>query len=127
MIMALEIFIRYLQVFAVGGLICMFGQVLINLTKMTSARILVTFLLLGIVLEAFGLYDAIAGFGMAGAKIPICGFGSSLAKGVMRAVIEDDIMGAFSGGMKSVSIGLTAAIFFSFVYAMIFKPHSKKV
>ena len=125
--MALEIFLRYLQVFAVGGGICMLGQILINTTKMTSARILVIFLLLGVVLEAFGLFDALADFGMAGVKIPICGFGSSLVKGVITAVMEDDIMGAFAGGMKSVSVGITAAIFFSFIYALIFSPHSKKV
>lgn len=116
----------YLKVFLVGGIICTIGQILIIKTKMTSARILVTFLVAGVFLEGFDLYDPIVEFGKAGATVPIVGFGRSLAKGVIRAVSSDGILGVFTGGLSAVAGGLTAAIAFSFIFALIFNSKTKK-
>ncbi|MEG1394687.1 MAG: SpoVA/SpoVAEb family sporulation membrane protein [Clostridia bacterium] len=116
---------QYARVFLVGGAVCMIGQLLMNKTKMTSARILVTFLLLGVVLEAVGVFEYIEKWGMAGITIPITGFGSSLAKGAIKGA-EVGLLQATTYGMVAVAGGLTAAIFFGFVIAMIFKSHSKK-
>ncbi len=121
----MEIFLRYLQVFAVGGLICMIGQVLLNLTKMTPARILVTFLLAGVVLETVGLFQYIKEFGGAGATIPICGFGSTLAKGAMEGARMDGLLGAFTGGVTAAAAGLAAAIIIGFIIALIFNSRNK--
>ena len=121
----MEIFLRYLQVFAVGGLICMIGQVLLNLTKMTPARILVTFLLAGVVLETVGLFQYIKEFGGAGATIPICGFGSTLAKGAMEGSRMDGLLGAFTGGVTAAAAGLAAAIIIGFIIALIFNSRNK--
>ena len=115
----MEIFLTYLKVFAVGGFVCMLGQVLINTTKMTSARILVTFLMLGVVLEVTGAFDYIEEFAQAGITVPITGFGSNLAKGAIKGVKEEGILGAVKGGMSAVSSGLSAAIFFGFIFGLI--------
>ena len=117
--------ITYLKVFVVGGAVCLIGQLLINLTKMTSAKILVTFLLLGVVLEALGLFDPIREFARAGITIPITGFGSTLAKGAIEGVEERGIVGALTGGMQSASAGLSAAIFFGFIVSLIFRARTK--
>lgn len=122
----MEIFLKYLQVFITGGVICFLGQLLINKTNMTTARILVIFLLLGVVLEISGLFKYIEQFGKAGATVPIMGFGSSLAKGALEGVKEDGILGAIGGGMSGVSVGLSSAIFFGFIFAMIFKSKTKE-
>lgn len=122
----MAIFLRYLQVFVTGGIICLIGQLLINKTNMTSARILVIFLVLGVVLEISGLFKYIEEFGKAGATVPIMGFGSSLAKGALEGVKKDGILGAISGGMSAVSGGLSASIFFGFIFAMIFKSKTKE-
>ena len=122
----MEIFLTYLKVFAVGGFVCMLGQVLINTTKMTSARILVTFLMLGVLLEVTGAFGFIEEFGKAGITVPITGFGSSLAKGAIKGVKEAGILGAVKGGMTAVSGGLSAAIFFGFIFALIFKSKTKE-
>ena len=121
----MDILLRYLQVFAVGGVICMIGQVLLNLTKMTPARILVTFLLSGVVLETFGIFKYIKEFGGAGATVPICGFGSTLAKGAMEAARMDGVLGAFTGGMTAAAAGLSAAIIIGFLIALIFNSKNK--
>ncbi|MGN1208395.1 MAG: stage V sporulation protein AE [Christensenellales bacterium] len=118
--------LTYLQVFLVGGFICLLAQILILKTKMTSARILVLFLVIGVVLEAFDLYDPIVEFGKAGATVPIVGFGRTLAKGVINAVTSNGIMGIFTGGLASTATGIGAAVFFSFVFALIFNSHTKK-
>ena len=118
----MEIFLTYLKVFAVGGFVCMLGQVLINTTKMTSARILVTFLMLGVVLEVTGAFDYIEEFAHAGITVLITGFGSNLAKGAIKGVKEEGIL----GGMSAVSSGLSAAIFFGFIFALIFKAKTKE-
>lgn len=119
------ILLMYLKVFAVGGFVCFIGQILINLTKMTSAKILVTFLLLGVLLEAVGLFDAIKDFAGAGITIPITGFGSTLAKGAIEDVKEQGLIGVFTGGIKAGAAGLAAAIFFGFINSLIFKARTK--
>jgi len=117
--------LTYLKVFAVGGAVCLIGQLLINLTKMTSAKILVTYLLLGVLLEALGIFDPIKEFGKAGITIPITGFGSTLAKGAIEGVKKEGLLGALTGGMKAASAGLSAAIFFGFCISLIFKAKTK--
>lgn len=121
----MDVFLRYLAVFAVGGLICMIGQVLLNLTKMTPARILSSFLLLGVILETFGLFQPIKEFANAGITIPICGFGSTLAKGAMESARQTGLLGAFTGGVTAGAAGLSAAIIIGFVIALIFKSRNK--
>ncbi len=125
--MALEFFLSYLKTFAVGGLICVIGQILINKTEMSSARILVSFLLAGLVLEIAGAFSFMEEFAGAGVTVPIMGFGSTLAKGALKGVKEGGILGALQGGMSAVSAGLTAVIFFGFIFALIFKSKSKKI
>ena len=121
----MEIFLDYLKVFFVGGTVCFIGQILINTTKMTSARILVMFLSLGVLLQATGVYKIIENFGGAGISVPIIGFGAGIAKGAMEGA-KTGILEAIAGGLASVSPGLTAAIFFGFVFALIFKSQTKK-
>ena len=117
--------LTYVKVFAVGGAVCALGQLLINLTKMTSAKILVTYLLLGVFLEAIGVFDAIKSFANAGITIPITGFGSTLAKGAIEGVEKEGLLGALTGGMKAAAAGLSSAIFFGFLISLIFKAKTK--
>ena len=123
----MEIFLTYLKVFAAGGALCALGQLLINKTKMSSARILVTFMLLGLVLEVAGAFAYMKEFASAGVTIPITGFGSSLAKGAMQGAKEGGLLGAVSGGLRAAAPGVSAVILFGFVFALVFRPHSKKV
>lgn len=104
----------------------MIGQVLIIRTKITSARILVTFVLVGVVLEAFGLFEPISNFAKAGINVPITGFGASLARGAIGGVKARGIIGAFTGGLEAVAGGIAAAVGFGFLFALIFKAHTKK-
>ena len=104
---------------------CLIGQLLINLTKMTSAKILVTFLLLGVVLEAVGIFDPIKEFARAGITIPITGFGSTLAKGAIEGVKEEGLIGALTGGMRAAAAGFSAAIVFGFLVSLVFKARTK--
>lgn len=106
----MEMFLTYLKVFAVGGLICMLGQILIIKTKITSSRILVLFVCIGAVLEAVGLYEPIANFAKAGATVPITGFGRSLAKGAIQGVKEMGFLGAFAGGLTATAAGITLSL-----------------
>lgn len=122
----MDIFLTYLYVFLVGGFVCLLGQILIIKTKITSARILVIFLLLGVVLQAVGIYEPISEFAKAGINVPIIGFGASLVKGVVGAVSAKGFLGIFSGGLEAVSSGIAAAVGFAFLFALIFKPHTKK-
>ena len=115
----------YLWVFLIGGFICMLGQMLIIYTNITSARILVLFELLGVVLQAFGIYDPISSFAKAGINVPIIGFGASLAKGVMGAVKSKGLIGAFTGGLEATAGGIAAAVVFAFIFALIFKSKTK--
>lgn len=114
----------YLKAFLVGGLICMIAQILINTTKLTSGRILVVFMLSGLVLQSFGLYKYLIDFAGAGATVPISGFGYLLAEGAINGA-KSGLLGAITGGLKSAAPGITAAITFSFIVALIFKPKSK--
>lgn len=116
----------YLWVFLIGGLICMIGEVLIITTNITSARILVTFELLGVFLQAVGLFDSISAFAKAGINVPIVGFGASLAKGAIGAVKTYGLLGVFTGGLAATAGGIAAAVVFAFVFALIFKSHTKK-
>ena len=121
----MDIFLTYLKVFAVGGGICVIGQILINLTKITPARILVIFLLLGVFLEAIGVFKYIKEFAQAGITIPITGFGSNLAKGAIEGAKENGLFGAITGGIKAAAAGISSAIFIGFIVGLIAKPHSK--
>lgn len=116
---------EYVKAFLVGGALCAIGQVLIDYTKLTPARILVTFVVSGVVLSALGLYGPLVDFAGAGATVPLTGFGYSLAEGVRKAVIEDGLLGAITGGLTATAAGITAAIFFGLLIALIFKPKSK--
>lgn len=117
--------LEYLQVFVTGGVICLLGQILINTTKMTSSRILVIFLMLGVVLETFGVYGFIEDFGKAGATVPIMGFGSGLAKGAIEGAKADGILGAVTGGMEALAGGISAVIVFAFAVGLISKSKTK--
>ncbi len=117
---------NYIVVFIVGGLICMAGQILIIATKITTARILVLFEMIGVFLAAVGIFEPISDFAKAGVNVPIVGFGASLANGVIKAVNEQGFLGVFSGGLARVSAGLAAAIGFGFLFGMIFKARTKK-
>ena len=116
----------YLWVFLIGGLVCAIGELLIIKTNITSARILVTFVLVGVVLEAFELFDPISEFARAGINVPIVGFGASLAKGAIGAVKARGIVGAFTGGLEATAAGIAAAVGFAFIFALIFHSRTKK-
>lgn len=122
----MDFFLTYLYVFLVGGFICMLGQVLVIRTQMTTARILVTFVVLGVILEAVGVYDYIYNFAKSGISVPIVGFGASLAKGAISAVRSRGILGIFTGGLEATAGGIAAAVVFAFIFALIFKPKTKK-
>ena len=118
-------FLSYLWVFLIGGAICSIGELLIITTKMTSSRILVTFVLIGVLLEAFGIFSPIASFAKAGITIPIIGFGASLAKGAIGAVKATGLIGAFTGGLQATAGGIAAAVGFAFLFGLVFKARSK--
>ena len=119
------ILLMFVKAFAVGGAICTIAQIVINKTKLTAGRILVIFMLSGVVLEALGLYDYIVQFAGAGATVPISGFGYILARGGIRGA-EKGLFYALTGPLAAASAGVTAAVIFSFVFALIFRPKSKK-
>lgn len=116
----------YLKVFLVGGLICMLGQILIIKTNITSARILVLFVTIGAILEALGLYDPIVEFAGAGATVPITGFGRSLAKGAIDAVKQQGLLGVFTGGLTATAGGIAAAVIFAYIFSLLFSSKTKK-
>ena len=118
--------IMYLKVFAVGGFICLLGQILIITTKITSARILVSFLLIGAFLEIIGVYQKIYEFAGSGISIPIVGFGASLARGAINAGQTDGLIGVLTGGLSATAGGLAAAIFAGFLVGLIFSSKTKK-
>ena len=115
----------YLKAFLLGGVLCVIGQILIDKTKLTPARILVLYVVAGVLLGALGLYQPLVDWGGAGATVPLTGFGNTLAKGVKEAVREDGILGAVTGGLKATAGGITAAVFFGLLAALIFKPKDK--
>ncbi|MDO5388891.1 MAG: stage V sporulation protein AE [Clostridia bacterium] len=115
----------YVKAFCVGGLICVLGQILIDKTKLTSARILVLFVVSGCVLGGLGWYQKLVEFAGAGASVPLFGFGNTLARGVMREVDKAGFLGVITGGLKAASGGITAAIVSAFVMACFFNPKEK--
>ena len=121
----MDTFFEYLKAFAAGGLLCVIGQILIDKTKLTPARILTTYVVAGVVISAFGLYQPFADWAGAGASIPLTGFGHNLANGVRKAVDEKGLLGAFTGGLEASAGGITAAVVFGLVFALISKPGTK--
>ena len=115
----------YLKAFLVGGLLCALGQILIDKTKLTPARILVSYVVLGVFLGAIGVYQPLIEFAGAGASVPLTGFGSLLAKGVREAIQEDGFLGIFTGGLKASAGGITAAITAGLLSSLIFKAKDK--
>ena len=115
----------YLNAFLVGGLICVIGQILIDKTKLTPARILVAFVVLGVILTAVGLYEPLINFAGAGAAVPLSGFGYVMAEGVKRAVAENGLLGALSGGLTASAAGISAAILFAIIMALFAKSSAK--
>ena len=116
---------EYIKAFVVGGMICVIGQILIDKTMLTPARILVSFVVAGVVLHLLGVYKPLVEFAGAGASVPLTGFGYNLAKGVEKAVTEKGFMGIFTGGFTAGAGGLCAAVVFSYFAALIFKPRPK--
>lgn len=115
----------YIKAFLVGGALCLIGQVLIDRTKLTPARILTAYVVAGVILGAIGIYEPFAKWAGAGATVPLFGFGNTLAKGVRTAVGESGLLGAFTGGFTSAAGGICAAVFFGFIVAVCFKAHDK--
>lgn len=120
-----EIIITFIKVFAVGGAICTIAQLLINYTKITAGKILVLFLLSGVILQAVGLYGYLVDFAGAGATVPISGFGYLLANGAMEGA-KKSLFDAITGGITAAGMGITAAIVFGYTFAVLFKSRSKK-
>jgi stage V sporulation protein AE len=116
----------YIKAFIVGGIICVVGQILMDKTKLTPARVLVIFVTLGVILQGMGIYQKLVDIGGAGATIPLPGFGYSLAKGAIKGVKESGIIGAFTGGVTATAGGITGAIVFGYMMAILFNPRSKR-
>ena len=121
----MEILINCLKAFLTGGFICLIGQVLIDYTKLTPARILVSYVVSGVFLTAIGVYEPIVQFAGAGATVPLTGFGYSLANGVKEAVAQYGLIGALAGGLTATAAGITAAVGFGFLMALLFRPGDK--
>ncbi len=119
-------FMEYIWAFIIGGLFCVIAQVLIDKTKLTPARILVSYVVAGVVLTAVGLYEPLVKFAGGGATTPLTGFGYVIARGVKKAVESKGLLGALTGGITAASAGITAALFFSLIAALIFKSKPKK-
>lgn len=115
----------YIKAFLVGGFLCMIGQILIDKTKLTPARILVSYVVIGVILGGTGIYEKIVEFGGAGATVPLTGFGYNIAKGVKEAVRQDGLMGALTGGLKATAGGITAAILAGLIASILFKAKDK--
>lgn len=115
----------FLKAFAVGGLICVIGQLLIDLTKLTPAKILVMFVCIGVVLGGVGIYQQLIDFAGAGATVPLTGFGAALAKGVKEAIQKDGFLGVVSGGLQACAVGVTTAMLSGLAVALVCKPKDK--
>ena len=122
----MDILLTYLKCFVVGGLLCVVGQLLIDYTKLTPARILTLFVVAGVVLGALGLYQPLVDWAGAGAAVPLTGFGNTLAKGVKNAVGESGLLGAFTGGLSASAGGVSAAVIFGLLTALLSRPKDKK-
>ena len=116
----------YLNAFLCGGILCAIGQILIDKTKLTPARILTGYVVAGVILSALGVYQPLADWGGAGATVPLTGFGHALAKGVTKAVTEKGWLGILTGGLTATAGGITAAVVFGVIMALIFKPGEKR-
>ena len=116
---------EYVKAFAVGGGLCLVGQILIDKTRLTPARILVSYVVLGVILGGLGVYEPLADFAGAGATVPLTGFGNTLAKGVREAVDQQGFLGIFTGGLKATAGGITAAITAGLLAALLFRPKDK--
>lgn len=121
----MDIFMDYLKAFIVGGALCAVGQILIDKTRLTPARILTFYVVAGVFLGAIGVYEPFAEWAGAGATVPLTGFGNLLARGVREAVAEKGALGAFTGGLSSTAAGICAAGFFALLVALLFKPGDK--
>lgn len=117
----MEMILEYLKAFLVGGTICLIGQLLVDFTKLTPARILVAYVVAGVILGAIGWYKPLIDFAGAGATVPLTGFGYLLSKGVYQAVSEDGLIGALTGGLQTTAGGITAAVIFGLIVALVFK------
>ena len=115
----------YIKAFLVGGTLCLIGQILIDKTKLTPARILVSYVVIGVFLGAVGVYPKLVEFSGAGATVPLTGFGNTLAKGVREAVNQDGFLGIFTGGLKATAGGITAAVCFGLLAGFLFKDKDK--
>lgn len=115
----------YLIAFAIGGAICVIGELLMSLTRLTPARILVIFVTGGVILTALGLYKPLVDVGGAGATVPLTGFGYSLAQGAIEGAQTEGLLGAVTGGIKATAAGIAAAVFFGYLFALIFTPKTK--
>lgn len=115
----------YIKAFLIGGLFCFVGQILIDKTKLTPARILVSYVVIGVALSAIGIYKPLVDFAGAGATVPLTGFGHTLASGVKKAVDKDGFLGIFTGGLEASAGGITAAVFIGLLVSIIFRPKDK--
>ena len=120
-----DIKMMFLKAFIVGGLICVIGQLLIDLTKLTPAKILVLFVCIGVLLGGLGIYQHLIDFAGAGATVPLTGFGASLAKGVKEAIQKDGLMGVVAGGLQACAVGITVAMLSGLTVALICRPKDK--
>lgn len=123
----MDLFLDCLKAFLVGGAFCLIGQILIDYTKLTPARILVGYVVCGVILTAIGIYDPLVAFAGAGATVPLTGFGYSLAVGVQKAVLEYGLLGALCGGLTATAAGITAAILFGFLASLLAKPDKRSL
>jgi len=121
----MELIASLIKAFLVGGAFCLAGQLIIDRTKLTPARILTSYVVAGVILGAAGVYQPLADWAGAGANVPLTGFGNLLAKGVREAIQQDGFIGIISGGFRAASAGLGAAVFFGLLAALIFKPRDK--
>ena len=121
----MDMFMDYLWAFLVGGSLCLIGQVLIDYTKLTPARILVGYVVAGVILTAIGLYEPLVEFAGAGATVPLTGFGYTLAKGVQKGIEQNGLLGALGGGITATAAGISAAIVFGYITALLSRPRSK--
>jgi stage V sporulation protein AE len=117
--------LEYIKAFIIGGVICLIGQLLIDKTKLTPARILVSYVVAGVILSASGVYQKIVDFAGAGATVPLTGFGHTIAKGVKDAVDKQGFLGIFTGGLTASAGGISAAILFGLIMSFIFRPRDK--
>jgi stage V sporulation protein AE len=118
-------FMEYLKAFLVGGVLCLIGQILIDYTKLTPARILVGYVTAGVILSAIGIYGPLVDFAGCGASVPLTGFGHLLAEGVKKAVAETGVLGVLTGGLTAASGGIAAAVFFGYLMSLFSRPKDK--